>query len=212
MFPSLDDLAIRHGSDKSSKHHNYCPLYEEKIGYLRMERNNILEIGYGGYHYPERGGAGLRMWADYFVNSIIVSIDVHEKDFSPSRSAFTFFRKGSQTDPAFLFTLHQEFGGFEIIIDDGSHNSPNTVRSFEILWPSLQPGGWYIIEDLEASYWDNEEFQGGLHNPGSTVNFVKDLVDTINHKHSGVQGLGIKSIHFFEKIVFIQKNYELPTT
>lgn len=171
-----------------------------------MDQNKILEIGFGGYHYPERGGAGLHMWAEYFPDSTVVSIDIHDKNFIYGDRKF--FRKGSQTDPAFLFTLHQEFGVFNIIIDDGSHVSPNTIRSFEILWPSLQPGGWYIIEDLEASYWDNEEFLGGLHNPGSTVNFVKDLVDTINHKHSGVAGVGIKSIHFFEKIVFIQKDFE----
>lgn len=206
MFPSLDELAIKHGSDKSSKHHNYCPLYEEKIGYLRMKQNNILEIGFGGYNYPDRGGAGLRMWADYFPVSTITSIDIHPKEFKMDSRVMVI--QGSQTDPAFLFAVHQSRGVFNIIIDDGSHNSPNTVRSFEILWPSLQPGGWYIIEDLEASYWDNDEFQGGLHNPGSTVNFVKDLVDTINHKHSGVQCVGIKSIHFFEKIVFIQKNFE----
>jgi hypothetical protein len=209
MFNSLDQLALKHGSDKSSAHHNYCPIYEEKLGYLRMEQNKILEIGFGGYHHLDRGGAGLRTWAEYFRYSTIVSIDIHEKDFTPPiSSAFTFFRQGSQTDPEFLFTLTQEFGPFNIIIDDGSHTSPNTTRSFEILWPTLQPAGWYIIEDLEASYWDDEEFKGGLHNGASTVNFVKDLVDTINHKHSGVDSLGIKSIHFFEKIVFIQKNYE----
>lgn len=207
MFPSLDQLAIKYGSDKSSNHHNYCPLYEEKLGYLRMELNHILEIGFGGYHYPDRGGAGLRMWADYFPNSIITSIDVHKKDFKGDSRVMVL--QGSQSDPVFLFGVHQSRGTFNIIIDDGSHNSPNTIKSFEILWPSLQPGGWYIIEDLEASYWDNEEFQGGLHNPGSTVNFVKDLVDTINHKHSGVDNVGIKSIHFFEKIVFIQKDFEV---
>jgi hypothetical protein len=207
MFNSLDQLALKHGSDKSSAHHNYCPIYEEKIGYLRMEENNILEIGFGGYHYPERGGAGLRMWAEYFQNSNIVSIDLHDKDHLLYNSDRTYFRQGSQTDPEFLFTVTQELP-FNIIIDDGSHASPNTTRSFEILWPVLQPGGWYIIEDLEASYWDDDEFHGGLHNPASTVNFVKDLVDTINHQHSGVHGIGIKSIHFFEKIVFIQKNDE----
>jgi hypothetical protein len=206
MFNSLDQLALKHGSDKSSAHHNYCPIYEEKLGYLRMEFNTILEIGFGGYHYPERGGAGLRMWADYFPNSILTSIDIHPKSYNNGSRAMVF--QGSQTDPEFLFTLIQERGPFNIIIDDGSHTSPNTTRSFEILWPTLQPAGWYIIEDLEASYWDDEEFKGGLHNGASTVNFVKDLVDTINHKHSGVDSLGIKSIHFFEKMVFIQKNYE----
>jgi glycosyltransferase involved in cell wall biosynthesis/GT2 family glycosyltransferase len=37
------------------------------------------------------------------------------------------------------------------------------------------------VEDLHASYW--EEFEGGLHDPGSAMAFLKRLADIIHHEH-----------------------------
>ena len=201
---TLDELAIKHGSDKSSKHHGYCEVYEKFFHELQYRGGlTLLEIGYGGYEYPDRGGAGARMWSEYFINGQIVSIDIHAKN-NTGIERFRFFQ-GSQIDDTFLANLVGKIGNPDIIVDDGSHNSIKTMTSFYYLFPELKPGGWYVIEDLEASYWDNEEFQGGLNNPRSTVNSLKDIVDTINHKHSGQADHGIHSIHFYEKIAFIQK-------
>ena len=46
---------------------------------------------------------------------------------------------------------------FDIIIDDGSHRFPDQEKTLLELWPSLSPGGTYIIEDIfvGALPWDN---------------------------------------------------------
>ena len=44
----------------------------------------------------------------------------------------------------------KEHGRFDIIIDDASHVGEKTRDSFNNLFDSLNPGGLYIIEDLEA--------------------------------------------------------------
>jgi hypothetical protein len=39
---------------------------------------------------------------------------------------------------------------FDYIIDDGSHRPAHQVRSFELLWDRVKPGGKYFIEDIES--------------------------------------------------------------
>jgi hypothetical protein len=43
-------------------------------------------------------------------------------------------------------------GEFDIVIDDGSHMAKETMNCFINLWPYLNNGGWYIIEDWGACY------------------------------------------------------------
>lgn len=40
----------------------------------------------------------------------------------------------------------------DLVIDDASHRYHETLASFEVLFPRLRPGGWYIIEDWAADY------------------------------------------------------------
>lgn len=200
---TLDQIALKHKTDKSSAHHNYCVTYERFFERLRHSENILLELGFGGYNHPDKGGQGLRTWSEYFENSECYSIDIFDKIYVPTHN--TCYFKGSQTDAFFLDTVVTTVGNPNIIIDDASHNCVNTITSFNILWPMLSPGGIYVIEDLETSYWDNDEFEGGLYNPKSTINVVKTFIDRINYKHSGVSSLGIKSISFFEKLIFIEK-------
>ena len=37
---------------------------------------------------------------------------------------------------------------FDAIIDDGSHTNGAIMKSFELLWPSVKPGGRYFVEDM----------------------------------------------------------------
>lgn len=205
---SLDQLAIRHNTDKSTLGHGYTPIYDKFFSPLRNYSVNLLELGAGGYHHKDKGFNGTKMWADYFVSGYVTTIDIHEK--TPPVNDRIRFYQGSQDDEVFLKKVIEETGAPDIIIDDCSHISPLTVRSFEILWPFLKPGGYYVVEDLEASYWvtpgaDGTDFKGGLNNPLAIMNFLKSLTDTINRGHSGVADLGIESIHFYEKIAFIKK-------
>ena len=41
-------------------------------------------------------------------------------------------------------------GQFDVIVDDGGHNSMHILKTFEYMWPQLNPGGLYFIEDLHV--------------------------------------------------------------
>merc|ERR1712194_84797 len=41
----------------------------------------------------------------------------------------------------------QRPGGWDIVIDDGSHVPFHNIISFETLWKNVRPGGIYIVED-----------------------------------------------------------------
>jgi len=70
---------------------------------------------------------------------------------------------------------------FDIIIDDGSHKSCDTIGSFVNYFKYLNDNGIYVIEDLHTSYWHG--FEGGLYDPYSTISFMKRLLDIINFEH-----------------------------
>ena len=42
---------------------------------------------------------------------------------------------------------------FDIIIDDGSHQSRDVIAAAKALLPRLVAGGKYFMEDLHARYW-----------------------------------------------------------
>ena len=62
MIP-LDEIALRHGTDKSSAIHGYAEFYDRILGHLRDAPCSILEFGI-------LRGQSLRMWEDGFPKEI----------------------------------------------------------------------------------------------------------------------------------------------
>lgn len=206
---TLDQLAIKHGTDKSSKHHNYCDSYEQHLSHLRDQRIILLEIGYGGYQYPDRGGEGARMWHEYFALGNINSIDLHRKTNLLNSTRYRFFQ-GSQDDEQFLTNVIEQIGIPDIIIDDGSHQCPHMIKSFEVLFPLLKSNGWYVLEDIEGSFWDTWSKGATDYNNfyfPSPVNLGRKLINEVNKKHipNFHSQYPIESIHFYNNIIFIKK-------
>lgn len=138
----------------------YCPVYERLFARRRELSVTVLELGIGGYDNPTKGGESLRMWAEYFPHGTIVGVDRYEKhlDLPGNASAW----RASQTDVHLLNRIATKYGGFDVVIDDASHVTKKTIRSFEILWPRVKPGGCYVVEDLYGTY-------GQAHKPGNTA-------------------------------------------
>ncbi len=205
---SLNQIALRHGTDKASNVHGYTSVYEKYFEPMRNMPITLLELGIGGYHYPDRGGESLKTWADYFHQAQICGIDIYDKSMFNGGRVKTFVC--SQVDESGLNQVIQKIGAPDIIIDDASHINPLTIRAFQILWFFLKQGGVYVIEDVHTSYWeaiasDGTDFGGGTH-PNTVMNFFKSLADSLHAEHSGVKDhYGIKSIHFYEKMIWIFK-------
>ena len=165
---TLDELAIKYGTDKSSKCHNYCVLYEQMFGAMRDEPLKILEIGVGT-------GASLKMWLEYFPNAEIHGIDISLDNLETSliKNERVHLCLGNQNDKDFLDNLGVDF---DIVIDDGSHRVEDQIFTFKHLWPNTKLV--YIVEDIYTSYLPR--YGGGYRRSGTAIEFFKDLVDDVN--------------------------------
>jgi len=147
--PSGDLWAIFQTIPGGHKWHHYFPIYESVFGPLRSKPINVLEIG------VYRGGS-IRLWHKYFApGTRFVGIDIDASCLqfdSPAENIHV--RIGSQDDAAFLSDVVAEFGPFDLIIDDGSHQTGHIIASFNALFgPGLKDGGLYFVEDLHSNYW-----------------------------------------------------------
>jgi cephalosporin hydroxylase len=211
----LKKLAIKHGSDKHGSHY-YTEIYER---YMLPKKNNpitILEIGIGGYNngnYSDinLGGESLKMWRDYFLKGKVIGLDIIKKKIKLGRRVKII--QGSQNSANCLFKIVKKFKKFDFIIDDGSHNSKDVIFSFEHLFNSLKEGGYYFIEDTQASY--IREFGGDgafLNNKKTAINYFKKIVDKINYQEienpfykPDEFAENITEISFFHNMIVIKK-------
>jgi len=135
----LHKIGLRYKTDKAT-HHKYCDFYQKNLP-DRDFSGRLLEIGI-------MDGNSLRMWKEYYPKAEIVGIDIHKK---PPIKGVTVLQMDG-TDPKQLKTL----GEFQIIVDDGSHNTLDQQKSFEQLYyKQLSKGGFYILEDLHTSLMPN---------------------------------------------------------
>lgn len=175
---SLDELATFYGSDKWGGLHWYTPHYETHFGARRYDPVKVLEIGIGGYRWEHLGGQSLRMWQRYFPRGLVYGMDIYAKPGVVGPRIRTI--QGDQNDAGFLRELAAEHGPFDIVIDDGSHINEHVRTSFEALFEHVRPGGFYVVEDLQTSYWPD---LGGEQPPGSSrtsIGLLKDLLDALH--------------------------------
>lgn len=176
----LGILAALHGTDKLA--HGYIPRYEMLFRKNRNRKFSMLEIGIGGYEGYTTGGESLRMWKAYFPNAQIHGLDILDKSHVKEKRITVW--QGSQTDAGLLQSIHKAAGGFDVVIDDGSHRNDHVIRSFEILFPLLNPGGMYVIEDVQTSYWPQYGGKLAIHDEGphTTMGYFKRRADRLNHQ------------------------------
>lgn len=178
----LSELAVRYGTDKWGAMHQYPRHYQRHFSPRRNDRLTVLEIGVGGFLDPSRGGASLRMWKQYFPRALVYGLDILDKSAVDGPRLTTI--RADQSDDAELARIAEQYGPFDIVIDDGSHISRHIIGTFKVLFPHLAPDGLYVIEDLQACYWP-EVFEGSdtdLSDPAYTVGFLKTLLDGLHHE------------------------------
>lgn len=139
----LAALAEKYGTDKLA--HAYLPHYEARFTPLRESPVVLLEIGV-------MEGASLKMWRDYFPFGRIYGIDAVEACVFTEERIKVFH--GRQEEEKFLATVLTQTGPFDIVVDDGSHHAQDHLVSFHFLWPHMNNGGWYAIEDCFSLFND----------------------------------------------------------
>ena len=201
----LLSLAKKYNADKMvPETFAFIGAYVEHFERLREETCTLLEIGV-------QTGGSLRMWRDYFPNASILGMDI-TPDCLQHKGERIDVIMGDQSDTVFLADFAKRYK-FNIIVDDGGHKMKHQLRSFNHLWPIVSHGGWYVIEDLHTSYWP--KWGGKYGDEDTTMSFLKKLLDEVNWRgivHPKAKKyqrkwkpIGIKSLHFYPGIVFIEK-------
>jgi hypothetical protein len=111
--------------------------------------------------------------------------------------------------------------GWDIVIDDGSHVPAHNVISFEVLWKNVRPGGLYVVEDTETSYYPKSDIYGYQYEAGisaapplNSMSRFRQYVDVINRKYMGPSGHSfslfegddnIMEIGFARNVIFVRK-------
>jgi Methyltransferase domain len=212
MFNAPQPLAALYaGTDKVA--HGYLPHYRTHFGPRRFKRNLLVEIGVGGYDSSSPGGS-LAVWRDYLPRSTIVGLDLHAKRVRLGQRVH--FMQANQNDVADLAQVLERHGQPDIVIDDGSHVGEHIITSFRFLWPVLQPGGLYVIEDLSTSYYPS--FGGDNPAPPTTgIGLLQSLVESVQaqdptfveHPEWGDRPIpvdrGVAAVHVYPGIAFIEK-------
>jgi hypothetical protein len=166
---------LKNPSKRIHKLIHYFDIYERHFSRFRNASPVILEIGVFG-------GGSLEMWREYFGSgALIVGLDINPECKKHEQDSIEVFI-GSQDDPATIQQILKKYPRIDIVVDDGSHKQDHMISSFELLYEHIHSKGVYMVEDTHTCYWD--EFGGGLHRPGSFIEYAKNKIDEINAVHS----------------------------
>lgn len=164
----LDEIGKRFRTDKSSLGHDYLRHYERFFRPFRQDGITLVEIG-------GKKGASLRMWSEYFPCARIICIDV-DPTVGQLRIDRVTAHIGDAGSPSFLASVREKYGTARIVLDDGSHRWDHQRIAFKELFSTVEPGGYYVIEDIHTSH--EEGFSGVDDFP--FTEFLKKLVDYLN--------------------------------
>lgn len=134
-------------NDKHGQIHTYLETYDKLFEPFR-DGCNLLEIGLAV-------GDSLKLWNRYFKNSSIIGIDISVvfnlksllEDEDDNGNVFRVI-EGDATNSEILQKLDKDW--FNVIIDDGDHQTQSQLDTFNILKHKVVGGGLYIIEDILA--------------------------------------------------------------
>jgi cephalosporin hydroxylase len=151
----LFKIFVKYGTDKHIN--RYAPLYYAILRDRREHVRSLLEVGIGtmipGVHssmvgYAQDGyapGGSLRAWRDYLPNATITGMDVQPDTQVTGERIETLLC--DSTDEA---RVRAVLGNrqFDVVIDDGSHADTDQLATLRHLYPRVNPGGLYVIEDI----------------------------------------------------------------
>ena len=196
----------------SKKWNNYFEVYDKILAPYKDTNPKMLEIGVAH-------GGSLELWLKYFDNNVqMYAVDIN-KDFLDYKFDVTVdYACVDQSSIEHWDAYLRGKPNFDIIIDDGSHDSDHQILTVLTLFPQLNDNGIYVIEDTHTSYW--LEWGGGLHKQGTCIEFAKGLIDLLHMPHiresappALVQAFkNLKSVTFHNSMIVLEKGVTRPST
>jgi hypothetical protein len=154
---TIFELVEKYGTDKTLS--GYTSTYDQLFEPIKNNITSVLEIGLGTLnpsipssfvgntqhfsHY--KPGGSLRVWKDFFPNAQVYGVDIAKDCMFEEDRIKTFLFDSTNVDEcnSALNDLT-----FDIIIDDGLHEARAQLDTFSNLFPRLNSGGYYFIEDI----------------------------------------------------------------
>jgi hypothetical protein len=192
-FGKLSSLALGK-TDKAMDWHGFTELYEHIFYPLKNKPIRIFEIGI-------KKGGSLILWRDYFPNATVFGIDIVDVSELNSERIKTFIADQADRDQLKLF-IEKHGGDFNIILDDGGHTMEQQQISLGYLFKYVQPGGYYVVEDVHTSLTQYYPARFGVDEDqgNSTLVMINEFI------RNGV----IKSMYFTsEEADYLKENIEL---
>jgi hypothetical protein len=126
--------AFQHyGTDKLYLH-DYVPMYTYMFNRI-PPITKILEVGI-------LDGRSLAAWVELFPTAEIAGVDIKDRRV-PKRAAHTKRYIGDSTDPSVANIVGT---GYDVIIDDGSHDWKDQIKTFDNLESCWKHS--YVVEDI----------------------------------------------------------------
>lgn len=183
---------------------HYFPVYERHLAAYRGTAARVLEIG------VYRGG-GLELLRHFLgPEPHIVGIDIDDAAHQAVGDLYP-VELGDQADPEFLRGVAEKHGPFDVVIDDGGHTMRQQIVSVETLFPLLNQGGTYIVEDCHTSYWP--EYADAESGGQTFIEWLKDRTDDIHaYHHSLAEHLPqpwqvtLSGIHVYDSVAVLDKH------
>jgi hypothetical protein len=149
------DLVDNTKTDKNT-YHSYLPLYESLFNGKKNSATHILEIGIGPF--KESNGGSIKLWADYFKNANIFSVDiipisdVNEIIINNHR-IHLFTEADAYNINFFKNSFLKSNMRFDIILDDGPHTLESMLSFIRLYSNVIKDDGILLIEDVQDINW-----------------------------------------------------------
>lgn len=149
--------------------HDYFRIYEREWSKWRDKPIRLMEIGLNR-------GASIKVWLEYFTQAEVYGVDiaVFKNEVGIMSERFHFIQ-GDQSDTVFWENFKQSYHPFDVIIDDGCHFSGPIHIAFKSLWGFVNPGGYYVVEDLTEVRNPESRTQGFP----NQIEFVQNLIEPV---------------------------------
>jgi Methyltransferase domain len=128
--------------------HGYFQAYVQIAGELGPAAD-VCELGVAE-------GESLKMWQALFPLGTVTGVDSSSAAVWPEGTVRVL---ADHNDPDLPSLVGGPFG---LIVDDGCHIGAVAERSFDLLWPLVQPGGYYAIEDWAVSIDEPAHYGDGM--------------------------------------------------
>ncbi len=131
--------------------HVYHVAYDRFLGPFRPRAFSMLEIGLG-CDMPKGVGASTFVWRRFLPCANLTVLEFNGDCARRHESLVDAMIVGDQSNIGDLDRTLAARGPFNVIVDDGGHTMKQQITSLRTLFPTMPPGGIYIIEDLHTSF------------------------------------------------------------